>query len=134
MAERWLQYFVYLLQTFDIYLGYDYLWRIRGPYDSNLAACRFALRGIYDKIPSSKTAFEDSNIQDRFKKFQKFVKNKETDADFLEIASTLHCLKHDEDIRDMDSADVLIRHKHERFTDSSKYKMILKAMKKWKII
>ena len=45
------QKFVYLLQAFNVYMGYDYSWYLRGPYCSNLAASGLALDGFYGDIP-----------------------------------------------------------------------------------
>ena len=89
-----LQKFVYLLQTFDIYLGYDFSWYIRGPYCSTLATCGFGLVEIYNRIPDDeKVKFVNSSVQDNFKTFSKFIAGKEHDADYLEIAASLHYLK-----------------------------------------
>ena len=82
-----LQRFIYLLQTFDIYLGYEFSRYIRGPYCSTLSTCWFALRGIYDKIPAGKAGFESPSVQKRFERFQKFIGGREGDAKFLEIAA-----------------------------------------------
>ena len=132
--RRWLQHFIYILQIFDIYLGYEYSWRMRGPYDSRLAECGFALKNIYHEFPTGKTKFDYFEQQKQFKKFQKFVKNRETDAEFLEIVSTLHSIKHDNDVKDSDIVSALMRQSDGRFTDINKCQKILKEMKKWKLI
>ena len=87
-----LQKFIYLLHVFDIYLGYEFSWYLRGPYCSLLATNGFALADVYDKFPLRKTKFEDPQVQHRFKKFQEFIKNKEDDMNFLEITASLHRL------------------------------------------
>ena len=132
--RRWLQYFIYVLQIFNIYLGYEYLWRIRGPYDSTLAECGLALEPIYHRFQSGKTKFEYSDQQKQFKKFQKFIKNKKTDMEFLEIVSTLHCLKHDENIKNSDIISTLMSQNNERFMNTDKCEEILKKMKKYELI
>ena len=54
--------------------------------------------------------------------------------EFLEIASTLHCLKHDENVKDSDSVNVLMSQNGGRFTNINKCKRVFKEMKKWNII
>ena len=86
-----LQKIIYLLQAFDVFLGYHYSWYIHGPYCSTLATCGFALEGIYDKIPiDAKAVFTDPNVKARFERFKKFISKREMDADFLEIAASIH--------------------------------------------
>ena len=89
-----LQKFIYLLQAHDIYLGYDFSWYLRGPYCTGLATCGFALRDIYHDIPESvKVKFADAKDQLNFEKFLEFVKGKETDASYLEVAASIHILQ-----------------------------------------
>ena len=85
-----LQKMIYLLQAFDVYLGYDFSWYLRGPYCSVLAHNGFHLQTIYDRVPDS---VDLKNKRDRknFERFLKFVRNKTVDE--LEIASSLHYLK-----------------------------------------
>ena len=112
-----LQKFIYLLQAFDIYLGYDYSWYLRGPYCSNLAACAFALQEIYDHVPDMKVSFLNNKTQRRFEDFKRFIKGREIDNDFLEIAASLHFLK--KTTRGAD--DEIIRkvaNKQKQFTES----------------
>lgn len=87
------QRFVYLLQSFDIYLGYDYTWYMHGPYCTTLAAMARALSGIYDKIPYDQgMTFVDPGVQRRFERFKRFIAGRESDGAFLEIAASLHVL------------------------------------------
>lgn len=89
-----LQKFIYLLQAHGIYLGYDFSWYLRGPYCTGLATCGFALRDIYRDIPKDvKVEFADADDQLNFGRFLKFVGGKETNADYLEIAASIHILK-----------------------------------------
>lgn len=89
-----LQKFVYLLQAHGIYLGYDFSWYLRGPYCTGLATCGFALRDIYGDIPEDvRVEFADSDDQLNFERFLKFVKGKEMDTNYLEIAASIHILK-----------------------------------------
>lgn len=86
-----LQKFIYLLQSFDVFLGYHYSWYIRGPYCSTLSTCGFALKDIYQKIPNdAKMEFTDPDIRARFKKFKEFISGREMNNDWLEIAASIH--------------------------------------------
>ena len=88
------QKFVYLLQSFDVYLGYDYSWYLRGPYCSMLAASGFALTGFYASIPQGvRMAFSSPAVNGRFEDFKGFIGGHENDADFLEIAASIHLLE-----------------------------------------
>ena len=89
-----LQKFVYLLQAFDVYLGYDYSWYLRGPYCSTLAASGFALTGFYDDIPAGAAMrFSTPSVHARFKRFKEFIDGREGDNAFLEMAASLHFLE-----------------------------------------
>ena len=99
------QKFVYLLQAFDIYLGYDYSWYLRGPYCTQLATVAYTLSRSYDAIPrDQKMAFANPDVQDRFERFRKFVGGRENDNDFLEIAASEHMLRK---TSDMPRADII---------------------------
>ena len=91
------QKFIYLLQAHGVYLGYDFSWYLRGPYCSSLATDGFILEDIYEDMKSDsskdKTAFANSFIQKRFKRFAVFIKPKACDRVFLEVAASLHCLR-----------------------------------------
>ena len=74
--------------------GYDFLWYLRGPYCTGLATCGFALKDIYHDIPEDVEAwFANPSDQLNFEKFLKFVRGKEEDAIYLEIAASIHVLK-----------------------------------------
>ena len=88
------QKFVYLLQSFDVYLGYDYSWYLRGPYCSMLAASGFALAEFYAGIPQGvRMAFSSPAVNNRFEEFKGFIGGYENDTDFLEIAASFHFLE-----------------------------------------
>ena len=88
------QKFVYLLQSFDVYLGYDYSWYLRGPYCSTLAAAGFALAEFYGDIPAgSRMSFSSSAVHGRFEEFGEFIGGYEGDTDFLEMAASFHFLE-----------------------------------------
>ena len=99
------QKFVYLLQAFDIYLGYDYSWYLRGPYCTQLATVAYTLSRSYDAIPrDQKMAFLNSDVQERFERFKEFIGGRESDNDFLEIAASEHMLRK---TTDMSRADII---------------------------
>ena len=88
------QKLVYLLQSFDVYLGYDYSWYLRGPYCSTLAASGFALAGFYGDIPAGAgMRFSSPSVHGRFECFKRFVDGRENDNAFLEMAASLHFLE-----------------------------------------
>ena len=110
------QKFVYLLQAFDIYLGYDYSWYLRGPYCTQLATTAYALSHSYDVISrDQKMAFTNPDVQERFERFKEFIKGRESDNDFLEIAASEHMLRK---TTDMPRADIIarVRAKRDHFT------------------
>ena len=110
------QKFVYLLQAFDIYLGYDYSWYLRGPYCTQLATTAYALSHSYDVIPrDQKMAFTNPDVQERFERFKEFIKGRESDNDFLEIAASEHMLRK---TTEMPRADIIarVRAKRDHFT------------------
>lgn len=91
-----LQKFIYLLQIHGVYLGYDFSWYLRGPYCSSLATDGFMLVDIHDDMMEEprkdKTEFADPLVQTKFQRFSKFIKGKENDRKFLEVAASLHIL------------------------------------------
>lgn len=91
-----LQKFIYLLQAYGVYLGYDFSWYLRGPYCSSLATDGFILDDIYADMKvdprKDKTEFANSFVQKRFERFAEFIKPKACDRVFLETAASLHCL------------------------------------------
>lgn len=86
-----LQKSIYLLQSFDVYLGYRFSWYIRGPYSTRLASTGFALQEIYEGLPAGK--FSSRQVQTRFKRFLGFMEDKKHDPDRLEILASIHFLK-----------------------------------------
>ena len=112
-----IQKFVYLLQAFDVYLGYDYSWYLHGPYCTRLATVGYALSSIYDMVPYDKDmVFVNPTVQKRFERFKKFIKGRENNNDFLEIAASLHILHK---TSGMPRADIVTRvaAKREHFSD-----------------
>ena len=108
-----LQKSLYLLQSFGVYLGYDFSWYLRGPYCSILAINGFELNKIYDDIPDEPVKFKKSETQKKFKSFLKFMNGKKIDE--LEIASYLHYLKQVHTWDDDKIKDKVVK-KQKRFT------------------
>ena len=94
-----MQKFVYLLQSFDVYLGYDYSWYLRGPHCSTLAASGFSLAEFYGDIPDrAGMHFQSALVQGRFDRFRKFIRGRENDNAFLEMAASFHFLEGEGDL------------------------------------
>ena len=125
-----LQKTLYLLQSFGIYLGYDFSWYLRGPYCTSLTINAFALEDIYDDIPLvPKVKFKDSDKQKLFTNFLKLVKGKNVDE--LEIMASLHYLKQ---IRNDDvEIKKKVENKQERFSVDQIDDM-WSELKKWKLV
>lgn len=124
------QKMIYLLQAFNVYLGYDFSWYLRGPYCPVLTTNGFTLQEIYNEIPDEQTKFRDPSVQKRFEKFQKFVKDKGTDE--LEIAASIHCLKHIAVLSD-DEIKTKVENKQSQFT-SEQVTKIWNEMVKWELL
>lgn len=104
---------VYLLQAFGINRGYDFSWYLRGPYCSLAAHDGYGLRGVYDLIPDGGPPFKSARANEAFKKFCHFIYGKEIDE--LEIAASLHYLKHAEQWDD-ERVKKAVEDKQDRFT------------------
>lgn len=81
---------VYLIQAFDINLGYHFSWYIHGVYSPNLADIGYKLAEIYDEVTESQ--FSDPETEQRFKEFLSFIEPIKNDVVKLEITSSLHFL------------------------------------------
>lgn len=86
-----LQKIVYLLQAFDVNLGYSFSWYLRGPYCSLLATNGFTLDRVYNVLPDRDMKFRDQRAQKKFQRFLKFIRGK--DLESLEILASAHYLK-----------------------------------------
>ena len=125
-----MQKFVYLMQSFDVYLGYDYSWYLRGPYCSTLAASGFSLAGFYADIPSGAGMhFSSALVQDRFDRFKRFVRGHENDNAFLEIAASLHFLEGEGDLGREEVLDKVVK-KRPEFTKEQCVK-VRSYLEKW---
>ncbi len=108
-----LQKSVYLMQAFDIYIGHNFSWYLRGPYSSHLASVGFQLQENYDGVPKGK--FEKA-VQKKFEGFLGFMEDKKNDPDRLEILASIHFLK--KIYSKMSKADILekVKNKQKYFT------------------
>ncbi len=91
-----LQKLVYMIEAFDVYLGYGFSWYFRGPYCTNLARAGFELTEIHGEIPDGvKVRLVDPLKQkklDRCIQFIGSIMDGPTDLVRLEVASSLHLL------------------------------------------
>ena len=87
-----LQKLIYILQSFGVYLGYDYSYYLRGPYCSNLAQTGYEVNIVYDDFVSvNEELFKDEEMEKKYKKSVKFIKEL-GDMKRWEIAASLHLL------------------------------------------
>ena len=127
------QKFVYLLQSFDVYLGYDYSWYLRGPYCSTLAASGFALAGFYADIPSGAGMhFSSPSVQGRFARFKEFIGGRENDNAFLEIAASFHFLEGEGTMGREEVLDKVVN-KRAEFTEGQCVK-VRSYLEKWNLV
>jgi len=82
---------IYLLQSFGLYLGYQFSWYIHGPYSTTLAKDGFKLIDTYNNAPIVK--FTEQRDEHLFKKFLIFLGRRRNDANWLEILASIHILK-----------------------------------------
>jgi uncharacterized protein YwgA len=85
-----LQKIVYLLQAYGLNIGYHFNLYLYGPYSTELARDGFAI-GDFEKAP--KMEFSRPTSQQKFVDFIHFIGNRKDDAEWLEIAASLHILK-----------------------------------------
>jgi len=83
-----LQKTIYLMQSFDLPLGYRFSWYIYGPYSPDLTEDGYQLKDIFKEVPSMKFVKEEREKQ--FKKFIKFLGEKKNDPKWLEILASIH--------------------------------------------
>ena len=128
------QKFVYLLQAFDIYLGYDYSWYLRGPYCTQLATIAYTLSRSYDHIPiDQEMVFTNPDVQERFEEFKKFVRGRENNNDFLEIAASLHMLRKAYDDMDRDVIVARVAAKRDHF-DRATCEAVWGELERWNLM
>lgn len=86
-----LQKTVYLLQSFDLFIGYKFSWYIHGPYCADLTKDGYAL-GIIDN-DSAITVFSSPRDEEKFNQFFKFIGDNKYNPSWLEIISSIHFLR-----------------------------------------
>ena len=129
-----LQKFIYLFQSFGIYLGYDFSWYIHGPFCSTLSTCGFALQKKFTKIPDSPVTFENVDSQHKFKEFHEFIKGHEDDLEYLEISASLHYQHNFEGLCPTECIDKVITKYPEHHFDKNLCEKIWSDLKKWKLV
>lgn len=91
-----LQKTVYLLQSFGVYLGYDFGWYIHGTYSPALTRAGFKIRAIVARMQEIDLRFATDESQARYDKFKEFIEDKKNDPALLEIGASicyLACIK-----------------------------------------
>ena len=78
LGRRSFQKTVYLLQSFDAYLGYGFGWYLHGTYSPALARDGLAIRDIVKKMARVKLRFTSAATQDRHDVFKEFAEDKKT--------------------------------------------------------
>ena len=123
---------IQLLQSFGIYMGYDFNWYLRGPYCTDLTKDGFALKDVMDRIPNISVEFAEPEGQFIYENFKRFISNKKNDADKLEIASTIAFLYRDEG---MNKSEILrlTEQKQSHFT-MEKCKQIWNELEKYGVV
>lgn len=82
---------IYLIQAFDIPLGYNFNWYLKGVYSSKLAEVGFNIKDRIDQIPFAK--FSAPEYEEKFLNFLRFIEPYKQDTSMLEIFSSLHWFK-----------------------------------------
>ena len=82
---------VYLLQTFGIYLGYQFSWYLRGPYSPGLGKDGFDLAALGD-LPKE-FHFDSPDHETTFLDFLDFLGDNRNRPEWLELVSSIHFLK-----------------------------------------
>jgi uncharacterized protein YwgA len=82
---------IYVIQAFDIDLGYSFSWYVHGVYSPALAETGYDLAEIYDSV--TETKFSDPEAEARFDRLLTFIEPLKNDTEALEIVSSLHYLR-----------------------------------------
>ncbi|MDI1495323.1 MAG: hypothetical protein K8823_631 [Cenarchaeum symbiont of Oopsacas minuta] len=117
-----LQKIIYTLQAFGVYLGYDFLWYIRGPYCTTLTQKGFELSKFYTDLEDVDIKFCTQKAEKGFKNAKAFLKMLDKDVklvglnftDKLEIATSIHLLRVDTTLSHDDIFEK-VANKQERF-------------------
>ncbi len=84
-----LQKTIYILKSFGIDLGYEYNWYRYGVYSPDLTSDGFDLMDIYQEIPKINMEYKSKETQLQFNSFLKFMNDKKSNADVLELSSSI---------------------------------------------
>lgn len=95
-----LQKTIYLMQTFDLFIGYHFNWYLKGPYCPQLAKDAYDLSNTYEELPE--ITFVGASAENRFQKFMSFINGHFIDTDWLEAIASIHYLYHRGTAKDQD--------------------------------
>ena len=84
-----LQKTIYILKSFGIDLGYEFNWYRHGVYSPDLTSDGFDLVDVYDDIQEIDMRYASNKTQSHFQNFLNFMSDKKSDADTLELASSI---------------------------------------------
>lgn len=111
-----IQKMVYIIQTFGVYLGYEFSYYIHGPYCSKLAQTGYETSDIYhDVMVSNEDLFQDKNIEKKYKRSIELLKKLDS-TNKLEIAASLHLLHHCEKMGKDKAIDTVVHKIGKNFT------------------
>lgn len=85
-----LQKTVYLMQEFDLNIGYSFSWYLRGPYSPNLTRDTYELAKNYSHFQPVR--FADQHSENRFCEFLEFIRPISTSHTSLERIAVVHFL------------------------------------------
>jgi len=86
-ARLILQKTIYLMQKFDLFIGYTYSYYLRGPYSPALTRDAYALLNEFGSLPL--VEFANPEDEEHFKIFLAFVKPHVKDHAWLERAASI---------------------------------------------
>jgi len=104
-----LQKTIYLMQSFDLFIGYHFNWYLRGPYSPALTKDAFELINEYKELPT--VHFVDKTAEERFNNFMSFTRDHINDEYWLEAMASIHYLYHRSLVKDRDDILKTIRNK-----------------------
>jgi uncharacterized protein YwgA len=81
---------IYLMQQFDLYIGYDFNWYLRGPYSPSLTRDSYQILRRYGELPQ--IGFTDPEAEARFQRFLTFASGRLHDHDWLEAVASIQYL------------------------------------------
>ncbi len=110
------QKIVYIIQTFGVYLGYDFSYYLHGPYCSKLAQTGSEVSQIYDEVQvSDGILFQDEDMEEKYAQSIKLLKKLDS-TNKLEIATSLHLLNHCQKMEKNKAIDTVVHKVGKNFT------------------